>query len=218
SGGHVLIVGPAERVLSWAQRLQSQMAVSVLLSGGSAGLGERLFPTYSGSDIRVSGWLGAFDVSWKQSNPIDLEVCTRCNACITVCPEDAIDLSYQIDMDKCKSHRDCMKACSAIGAIDFARADDERQASFDLILDLSDNPLISLHQPPQGYFAPGADVMKQAGEVLKLTQLVGEFSKPKFFVYKEKLCAHGRNNQVGCNLCVEVCSAAAIASDGNHIK
>src|SRR5690606_22844733 len=35
SGGHVLIVGPAERVLSWAQRLQSQMAVSVLLSGGS---------------------------------------------------------------------------------------------------------------------------------------------------------------------------------------
>src|SRR5690606_35626644 len=138
SGGHVLIVGPAERVLSWAQRLQSQMAVSVLLSGGSAGLGERLFPTYSGSDIRVSGWLGAFDVSWKQSNPIDLEVCTRCNACITVCPEDAIDLSYQIDMDKCKSHRDCMKACSAIGAIDFARADDERQASFDLILDLSD--------------------------------------------------------------------------------
>src|SRR5690606_3514956 len=101
---------------------------------------------------------------------------------------------------------------------DFARADDERQASFDLILDLSDKPLISLHQPPQGYFAPGADVMKQAEEVLKLTQLVGEFSKPKFFVYKEKLCAHGRNNQVGCNLCVEVCSAAAIASDGNHIK
>ncbi len=219
SGGHVLIVGPAERVLPWAQRLQSQMAVSVLLSkGGGASLGERLFPSYSGSDVRVKGWLGDFEVSWKQSNPIDLEVCTRCNACITVCPEDAIDLTYQIDMEKCKSHRDCMKACSAIGAIDFARAEDERKASFDLILDLSDTPLISLHQPPQGYFAPGADVMRQTEEVLKLTQKVGEFSKPKFFIYKEKLCAHGRNNKVGCNLCVEVCSAAAIASDGNHIK
>src|SRR5690606_24913129 len=45
SGGHVLLVGPAQRVLPWAQRLQSQMAISVLLSDGGAGmLGERVFP------------------------------------------------------------------------------------------------------------------------------------------------------------------------------
>ena len=80
-------------------------------------------------EIGVNGHLGAFEVAWEQENPIDLEVCTRCNACIRACPESAIDFSYQIDIDKCKSHRECVKACGAIGAIDFARASARAQAS-----------------------------------------------------------------------------------------
>ncbi|MFX7858469.1 4Fe-4S binding protein, partial [Acinetobacter baumannii] len=36
--------------------------------------------------------------------------------------------------------------------------------------------------------------------------------KPKFFQYKESICAHGRNGQVGCDACVQVCSASAISS------
>src|SRR5262249_36934239 len=40
----------------------------------------------------------------------------------------------------------------------------------------------------------------------------GEFEKPKFFQYKPKLCAHSRNERVGCDACIEVCSAHAIAS------
>jgi ferredoxin len=47
--------------------------------------------------------------------------------------------------------------------------------------------------------------------VLKLRELVGEFEKPKFFDYKQKLCAHSRNEVVGCNACIEVCSAEAIS-------
>jgi ferredoxin len=43
--------------------------------------------------------------------------------------------------------------------------------------------------------------------------MVGEFEKPKFFVYKQKLCAHSRNETVGCNACVDICSAEAISSD-----
>ena len=220
SNGHVLIVGPAARALPWARRLAEQLDVSVLLTSGSAEqmLEERTFPTFSGDRIAVQGWLGAFNVRWRQNNPIDLEVCTRCNACVDVCPEGAIDLTYQIDMSKCTSHRDCVKACGAIGAINFLREDDMRDGGFDLVFDLCDAPLLTMHQPPQGYFAPGASEMAQAEAALALAQMVGEFEKPKFFAYKEKLCAHGRNGKVGCTACIEVCSAEAVSHDGNLIK
>ena len=48
---------------------------------------------------------------------------------------------------------------------------------------------------------------------LKVRELVGEFEKPRFFAYKQKLCAHSRNEQVGCNACIDICSAEAIRSD-----
>ncbi len=220
SAGHVLIIGPSDRALSWAQRLGSQLDVSVLLTGSVGGemLQDREFPVFSGQQVAISGWLGAFTVKWQQANPIDLETCTRCNACIEVCPENAIDLTYQIDLNKCTSHRDCVKACGTIGAIDFTRIATERSSEFDLIFDLSDVPLLTLHQPPQGYFAAGALAEKQMDQAFKLTQMVGEFSKPKFFLYKEKLCAHGRNGKIGCTSCIDVCSAEAVSHNGNLIK
>lgn len=224
SAGHTLIIGPADQALPWAQRLCDQVDVSVLLTEGSETqmLGERSFPSFSGNKIAVTGWLGAFKVRWQQDNPIDLETCIRCNACIEVCPEGAIDLTYQIDMDKCTAHRDCVKACGSIGAIDFMRGDitaaTERDGEFDLIFDLSRTPLVLAHQLPQGYFAPGQDVARQFADSLKLTQMTGQFEKPKFFTYKEKLCAHSRNEKIGCSACIDICSAEAISHNGNHVR
>lgn len=220
SAGQVLVIGPASRALPWAERLGSDLDVSVLLTRADAGElpMDRNYPIFSGAAVSVAGWLGAFKVEWKQSNPIDLEICTRCNACIDVCPENAIDFNYQIDLAKCSSHRDCVRACAAIGAIDFARSDEARDGEYDLIFDLSDAPILAMHQPPQGYFAPGADPVRQMDDSLRLSALVGQFDKPKFFVYKEKICAHGRNEKIGCNACVEVCSAEAIGHHGNHVK
>jgi ferredoxin len=196
SAGRVLIIGAARVALPWAERLSGQLGVSLLLTDTGAGSGtsppggtgdsgmleERRFPVYSGSAVKVDGWLGAFNVGWQQSNPIDLETCTRCNACLTACPEGAIDLTYQIDLSRCTAQRDCVKACGAIGAIDFMRTATARSAEFDLIFDLGATPLIALHQPPQGYFAPGSDPAKQAEAALRLAQMVGEFEKPKFYI------------------------------------
>ena len=223
SEGQLLIIGPGAAALPWADRLSQQLSVSVLVTEGAGDHelpAERRYPVFSGNPVAVAGYLGAFEVEWQQANPIDLEVCTRCNACIRACPEQAIDHSYQIDLDRCKAHRKCVAACGEIGAIDFTREAKQRSETFDMVLDLSREPLIKVPQPPQGYFAPGSDPLEQALAVQQLAQQVGEFEKPKFFDYKEKICAHGRSGIVGCTRCLDVCSTQAIASDlaENRVK
>ncbi|HVJ23567.1 MAG TPA: 4Fe-4S dicluster domain-containing protein, partial [Burkholderiales bacterium] len=205
--------------LDWAERLSGQLEVSVLMTSGGGELPlERRYPVWSGKVTGLSGWLGAFEVEWRQENPIDLEVCTRCNACIRACPEDAIGFDYQVDLAKCKAHRDCVKACGDLGAIDFSRVENTRKEAFDLVLDLSRAPLINLPELPQGYFAPGDDPLEQALAAQQLTGLVGEFEKPRFFQYREKICAHARSGKQGCNACLDVCSSGAIQPDGDHVR
>ena len=91
-----------------------------------------------------------------------------------------------------------------------------QMAPFDLVLDLRVAPLFRMHQPPQGYFHVG-DGAALARALAALPEMVGEFEKPKFFAYKESICAHSRSMKTGCNKCIDICSAEAIKSAGDSV-
>ena len=226
SHGRLLIIGTQDVADPVAAMLADNLQITVFTQGDTSPLHQgqalhadgyrgqslhsqnRKHPVLGGEIVRLDGWLGAFTLTWKRNNPIDLDVCTRCNACIAACPEQAIGLDYQVDLDKCSTHRDCVTACGAVGAIDFGRQAAEETAAFDLVLDLRAHSAFQRHALPQGYFRDAS-----ASTLLRVRELVGEFEKPRFFAYKQKLCAHSRNEQVGCSACIDICSAEAIHSN-----
>lgn len=89
---------------------------------------------------------------------------------------------------------------------------------FDLVLDFGARPVFAMRMPPQGYYHAPADEAALAPILDELRHAVGEFEKPKFFAYREQLCAHGRSEIVGCSACISACATQAISSAGDQIK
>lgn len=93
-----------------------------------------------------------------------------------------------------------------------------RQPHFDLVLDLGLEPSLQLEMLPPGYFYVGREPHKLADALQQLPDMVGEFDKPRYVKVNAELCAHHRHGMNGCNRCLNVCPADAIASVENVIE
>jgi ferredoxin len=109
---------------------------------------------------------------------------------------------------------------SSRAALAFERPRDGVRLPCDLILDLAGGPpLFPAHTRRDGYLKP--DVGNPAAvqrALFDLTDLVGEFDKPRYVHFRADLCAHSRSRRIGCTRCLEVCPASAIRPGGDVVE
>ncbi|MFT5665721.1 MAG: ferredoxin [Gammaproteobacteria bacterium] len=88
----------------------------------------------------------------------------------------------------------------------------------DIILDLNPSPLVTQELLPPGYLHRPKDAQSADEILLELSEMTGEFEKPKYFKYNADICAHGVNGAQFCTNCIEACPADAIHSLGDKIE
>jgi ferredoxin len=90
---------------------------------------------------------------------------------------------------------------------------------FDIVIDLSGGtPLIAADEKRDGYLrADPASPAAVQKALFDACDLVGEFEKPIYVNYDEKLCAHGRSRITGCTRCIDLCPVSAIQPAGDHV-
>ena len=222
SEGQVLIVGPLDAALRWAETLTPALSVTVLATQTAR---DTELPAYA----RVSGRFGAAHAarragsarSTRSGRRKTRSTSTSARAATRALPRARSTRSRGISRSisiACKDHRACVAACGAVGAIDFDRRDNDARralrrrarpaAAADGSRSTSHRRVIS---------RPGADPLAQAKAAAELALSIGEFEKPKYFAYKPSICAHSRSRKTGCTQCIDVCSTLAIRADGDHV-
>jgi ferredoxin len=110
-------------------------------------------------------------------------------------------------------------APSSRGTFAFGPAKNGATSRCDIILDMSGGaPLFSAAELRDGYLrADTGDPAAIMKAVLKARDLTGTFDKPRYIDFNADICAHSRSSIVGCNRCLDLCPAGAIAPAGDHV-
>jgi ferredoxin len=104
--------------------------------------------------------------------------------------------------------------------LQFMMARDEAQSECALIFDMSgDAPLFPAHDRRDGYFHVDPAHPAQIAEAMfEISDLVGDFEKPRYVLYDGDICAHSRNSLTGCTRCLDLCPASAVTSAGDLVE
>jgi ferredoxin len=108
-------------------------------------------------------------------------------------------------------------APSSRARLEFGPARDGAVSRADLVIDLTGAPALFHHTRP-GYFrADPRDAGAVARLVAEAGQMVGTFDKPKYIDFTAGLCAHSRNEKIGCTRCLDLCPTGAILPAGDSV-
>ena len=89
---------------------------------------------------------------------------------------------------------------------------------FDQVIDCSPQALVNAAIKPPGYYHVATDDELLENAIGQVSQLIGEFEKPRYFNYDPNICAHGSSGITGCTRCIDACPTQAIISMGNKIE
>lgn len=187
SAGAVLVIGSGDDAVAAARRLHPALRCTVVVPPGSTVTDARGsgFTIAQEKLIQVSGHLGQY-AAVVAAPP----------------PDGGINLLHKLAEQRAGSARRDGRALEP-GPV---------PSQFDLVLDLSDPPLLDREMLPYGYYAPRGDAAALEQALTELPQMIGEFEKPRFFNYDPAICAHGRSGIVGCTRCLDACPTSAIIS------
>ncbi len=108
--------------------------------------------------------------------------------------------------------RFCAEAHGADGQpIDLSRKSSNDDGYFDLVMDLSATPVLDQPILPLGYLRP-VDPSHYEMALADLPALTGEVRKPRYIDFAPQRCIHRRQRVPGCDRCLDICPASAIAS------
>lgn len=109
---------------------------------------------------------------------------------------------------------------SARGAFEFEAPRQGAASRCDLILDLTGGAaLFPAGERLDGYFRPDpGNPAAVAKALFALSDLSGEFEKPRYIKFDADLCTHSRNQTIGCTRCLDICPVSAITPAGDHVE
>ena len=177
SRGHCLIIGPVDKALDAAARIDTPAQTVLVPTPGNIAINKQAtedgINVIEADALLLKGYLGAFD-------------------CAVGDPASPGSLAK-------------VAGVSLLGG-------------FDLVLDLTEPALLQTEVLPFGYQAPGADEESVSDALTHLSELQGDFEKPKYFEYDASICAHSRSGITACQRCIDVCGTGAIKPDGEGVK
>ncbi|MGL4438113.1 MAG: 4Fe-4S dicluster domain-containing protein, partial [Bosea sp. (in: a-proteobacteria)] len=110
-------------------------------------------------------------------------------------------------------------SASSRASLQFGEARNGAKSSCDIVIDVSGgNSLFAGGDLRAGYLrADPGDRAAIEKLIAEASGMVGEFDKQQYVALNEGLCAHSRSKKTGCTRCIDLCPAAAITPNGDHV-